>query len=101
MAKCSRFVPYVSVSGAFSGYHTLRGFIMLLPLLFATLLLSLQAAAEDNTSETEKELSADEVAAGCATKGQTGALAGAGTGALIGGLTNANGSWGATMETGA
>ena len=41
------------------------------------------------------------IGAGCATKGQTGALAGAGTGALIGGLANANGSWGATALIGA
>jgi hypothetical protein len=39
--------------------------------------------------------------AGCATKGQTGALAGAGTGALIGGLANMHGSWGATALIGA
>jgi len=38
---------------------------------------------------------------GCATKGQTGALAGAGTGALIGGLANMHGSWGATALIGA
>jgi len=37
----------------------------------------------------------------CATKGQTGALAGAGTGALIGGLANMHGSWGATALIGA
>jgi hypothetical protein len=39
--------------------------------------------------------------AGCATKGQTGALAGAGAGALIGGLANMHGSWGATALIGA
>lgn len=38
---------------------------------------------------------------GCATRGQTGALAGAGTGALIGGLANMHGSWGATALIGA
>src|SRR5512147_336933 len=38
---------------------------------------------------------------GCATKGQTGALTGAGTGALIGGLANMHGSWGATALLGA
>jgi len=39
--------------------------------------------------------------AGCATKGQTGALAGAGAGAAIGGLANMHGSWGATALIGA
>jgi len=39
--------------------------------------------------------------AGCATKGQTGAAMGAGTGALIGGLANMHGSWGATALLGA
>ena len=39
--------------------------------------------------------------AGCATKGQTGAAVGAGTGALIGGLANMHGSWGATALLGA
>ncbi len=39
--------------------------------------------------------------AGCATKGQTGAAVGAGTGALIGGLANMHGSWGATALVGA
>jgi len=39
--------------------------------------------------------------AGCATKGQTGALAGAGAGAAIGGLANMHGSWGATALVGA
>lgn len=39
--------------------------------------------------------------AGCATKGQTGAAIGAGTGALIGGLANMHGSWGATALIGA
>jgi hypothetical protein len=39
--------------------------------------------------------------AGCATKGQTGAAAGAGAGALIGGLANMHGSWGATALLGA
>jgi len=62
MAKCSKFKPYASVLGAFSSYNALRGFIILLPLLFVTLLLSLPAAAEDNTLETKKELSVDEVA---------------------------------------
>ncbi len=38
---------------------------------------------------------------GCATQGQTGALAGAGAGALIGGLANMHGSWGATALIGA
>lgn len=38
---------------------------------------------------------------GCATKGETGALVGAGTGALIGGLANMHGSWGATALIGA
>jgi hypothetical protein len=38
---------------------------------------------------------------GCATKGQTGAAVGAGTGALIGGLANSGGSWGATALIGA
>jgi hypothetical protein len=38
---------------------------------------------------------------GCATKGQTGALAGAGAGAAIGGLANMHGSWGATALLGA
>lgn len=38
---------------------------------------------------------------GCATKGQTGALTGAGAGALIGGLVNMHGSWGATALIGA
>jgi hypothetical protein len=37
----------------------------------------------------------------CATKGQTGAAIGAGTGALIGGLANMHGSWGATALIGA
>jgi len=39
--------------------------------------------------------------AGCATQGETGALAGAGAGALIGGLANMHGSWGATALIGA
>jgi len=39
--------------------------------------------------------------AGCATKGQTGAAIGAGSGALIGGLANMHGSWGATALIGA
>jgi hypothetical protein len=39
--------------------------------------------------------------AGCATQGQTGAAVGAGTGALIGGLANMHGSWGATALLGA
>lgn len=39
--------------------------------------------------------------AGCATSGQTGALTGAGAGALIGGLANMHGSWGATALIGA
>jgi len=39
--------------------------------------------------------------AGCATKGQTGALTGAGVGAAIGGLANMHGSWGATALIGA
>jgi hypothetical protein len=38
---------------------------------------------------------------GCATKSETGALAGAGAGALIGGLANMHGSWGATALIGA
>ena len=38
---------------------------------------------------------------GCATQGQTGAAVGAGTGALIGGLANMHGSWGATALLGA
>ncbi|HXX53366.1 MAG TPA: glycine zipper domain-containing protein [Thermodesulfovibrionales bacterium] len=38
---------------------------------------------------------------GCATQGQTGALTGAGAGALIGGLANMHGSWGATALLGA
>ncbi len=38
---------------------------------------------------------------GCATQGQTGALYGAGAGALIGGLANMHGSWGATALIGA
>jgi len=33
------------------------------------------------------------LSAGCATKGQTGALTGAGAGAAIGGLANMHGSW--------
>jgi len=41
------------------------------------------------------------VSAGCATQGQTGALTGAGAGALIGGLANMHGSWGATALIGA
>jgi Glycine zipper len=41
------------------------------------------------------------VGTGCATKGQTGALTGAGAGALIGGLANMHGSWGATALLGA
>ena len=41
------------------------------------------------------------LSAGCATKGQTGALAGAGAGAAIGGLANMHGSWGATALIGA
>ncbi len=45
--------------------------------------------------------SALSLVAGCATKGQTGALAGAGAGALIGGLANMHGSWGATALIGA
>jgi hypothetical protein len=39
--------------------------------------------------------------AGCATEGQRGAAVGAGTGALIGGLANMHGSWGATALLGA
>jgi hypothetical protein len=39
--------------------------------------------------------------AGCATKGETGALTGAGVGALVGGLANMHGSWGATALIGA
>ena len=39
--------------------------------------------------------------AGCATEGQRGAAIGAGTGALIGGLANMHGSWGATALIGA
>ena len=39
--------------------------------------------------------------AGCATEGQKGAALGAGTGALIGGLANMHGSWGATALLGA
>jgi predicted lipid-binding transport protein (Tim44 family) len=39
--------------------------------------------------------------AGCATQPQTGAAIGAGTGALIGGLANMHGSWGATALIGA
>ena len=39
--------------------------------------------------------------AGCATKGQTGALTGASAGALIGGLANMHGAWGATALIGA
>ena len=39
--------------------------------------------------------------AGCATKGQTGALTGASAGALVGGLANMHGSWGATALIGA
>jgi Glycine zipper len=39
--------------------------------------------------------------AGCATEGQKGAAIGAGTGALIGGLANMHGSWGATALLGA
>ncbi|MGE5299759.1 MAG: hypothetical protein ACM3MB_02205, partial [Acidobacteriota bacterium] len=39
--------------------------------------------------------------AGCATEGQRGAAIGAGTGALIGGLANMHGSWGATALLGA
>jgi len=39
--------------------------------------------------------------AGCATQGQTEALTGAGAGALVGGLANMHGSWGATTLTGA
>lgn len=38
---------------------------------------------------------------GCATEGQKGAAMGAGTGALIGGLANMHGSWGATALLGA
>ena len=38
---------------------------------------------------------------GCATEGQKGAAVGAGTGALIGGLANMHGSWGATALIGA
>ena len=38
---------------------------------------------------------------GCATEGQTGALKGAGVGALIGGLANMHGSWGASAVLGA
>ncbi len=38
---------------------------------------------------------------GCATEGQRGAAIGAGTGALIGGLANMHGSWGATALLGA
>ncbi len=44
---------------------------------------------------------ASSLGGGCATQGQTGALAGAGTGALIGGLANMHGSWGATALIGA
>lgn len=39
--------------------------------------------------------------AGCATEGQRGAAIGAGTGALIGGLANMHGAWGATALIGA
>ena len=39
--------------------------------------------------------------AGCASKGQTGALTGASAGALVGGLANMHGSWGATALIGA
>jgi Glycine zipper len=39
--------------------------------------------------------------AGCSTEGQRGAAIGAGTGALIGGLANMHGSWGATALLGA
>ncbi|MDA8239897.1 MAG: glycine zipper domain-containing protein [Nitrospiraceae bacterium] len=39
--------------------------------------------------------------AGCATEGQKGAAIGAGAGALIGGLANMHGSWGATALIGA
>lgn len=39
--------------------------------------------------------------AGCATEAQKGAALGAGTGALIGGLANMHGSWGATALLGA
>lgn len=39
--------------------------------------------------------------AGCETKAQTGALSGAGVGALVGGLANMHGSWGATALIGA
>ena len=38
---------------------------------------------------------------GCATEGERGAAIGAGTGALIGGLANMHGSWGATALIGA
>ncbi len=46
-------------------------------------------------------LVATSMGGGCATQGQTGALAGAGAGALIGGLANMHGSWGATALIGA
>jgi len=39
--------------------------------------------------------------AGCETKAQTGALSGAGIGAMVGGLANMHGSWGATALLGA
>jgi hypothetical protein len=39
--------------------------------------------------------------AGCETKAQTGALSGAGVGAMVGGLANMHGSWGATALIGA
>jgi hypothetical protein len=39
--------------------------------------------------------------AGCATEGQRGAAVGAGAGALLGGLANMHGSWGATALLGA
>lgn len=44
---------------------------------------------------------ASSLVGGCATSGQTGALTGAGAGALIGGLANMHGSWGATALIGA
>ncbi len=41
------------------------------------------------------------VGGGCATQAQTGAAVGAGSGALVGGLANMHGSWGATALIGA
>lgn len=50
---------------------------------------------------TAAMLFAISLGSGCATKGETGALTGAGAGALIGGLANMHGSWGATALIGA